>query len=187
MAVLRPDEPAMTGRSDSTTRAAAMAATMASSSTGVQPAQRPEHHEGAADKVGTIHKSPYVRIVRIVTIIAENEIITVRDSVGRLPFWPGRDVGGARIERTAVHVDAVIANRQRVGRLLIFVGLTNRRAVSVQHAVGDHEAVAGDADNAFDEVVAARCHRRLKDCEVPVGGSGQAISDLIDQHDVAHL
>src|SRR5579871_145249 len=91
-----------------------------------QTVQRPENQERPSDEARVLAvcrqrarrkdaaglgKTPDVRVVGIVPIVAEHEVKARWNSVGCLPQARRRHVRGAWIERLSVDVDAKLSNR----------------------------------------------------------------------------
>ena len=102
-----------------------------------------------------LRETPDVRVFGVVAVIAHHEVAAVRNAVGRLQSLFGRNVRERRVERRAVDLDVVIFDLEFVVRLLRFVGFVERDAVAVDDAVVNAQRIAGRADEAFDEIVAA--------------------------------
>src|SRR5581483_1750785 len=95
---------------------------------------------------------------------------------------PGRtwgNIGGGGIEplpiaAVALDVNAVVADRQVVGRTFGNVGFGKRVSVDVDDAPAHRKGIARSADDAFDEVV-RRGNGRRKDDDVAAIGFVKAV------------
>src|SRR5690348_5341926 len=75
---------------------------------------RPEDHKGVSYELIPLQETPEMRVVRVVAIVAEHDVIAVRHAIRRLPGGFRRDDGARGVERNTVHHQVVVLELELV-------------------------------------------------------------------------